>query len=58
MKYELRYFAQMFVFFETCYKGEKNATLPSRMNEIMLGEVDRLFEFYSLKETYKSNENN
>ena len=55
MIHELRYTAQMYFAFELWFKGDKDAILPSRINEVLLGEIDRLFEFYFLKETYTIN---
>lgn len=56
MIHELRYTAQMYVTFERWSKGDKDAILPSRINEVLLGEIDRLFDFYKLKMNYRHNE--
>lgn len=55
MIHELRYTAKMYFAFELWFR-DKDAILPSRINEVLLGEIDRLFDFYALKETYKLNE--
>ena len=56
MKHELRYTAQMYFAFELWFKGDKDAILPSRINEVLLGEIDRLMGFYKLKMNYRHNE--
>lgn len=55
MKHELRYTAQMYFAFELWFR-DKDAILPSRINEVLLGEVDRLMDFYKLKINYRHNE--
>lgn len=51
MKYELRYFAQMYLGFETLSSCEK-WIMPSSISCILLGEIEKLEHFKFMKEYF------